>query len=41
MRTKLGVLVAGFGLLVLALPALSHHSFGAPFRLAWMSAALT
>jgi hypothetical protein len=31
MRTKLGVLVAGFGLLVSALPALAHHSFGAEY----------
>jgi hypothetical protein len=31
MRTKLGVLVAGLGLLVAALPALAHHSFGAEY----------
>jgi hypothetical protein len=31
MRTKLGVLVAGLGLLFLALPALAHHSFGAEY----------
>ncbi|HXM94751.1 MAG TPA: DUF6152 family protein [Candidatus Dormibacteraeota bacterium] len=31
MRTKLGLLVAGLGLLVAALPALAHHSFGAEY----------
>ena len=31
MRTKSRVLVAGFGLLVSALPALAHHSFGAEY----------
>ena len=31
MRTKLGVLVADLGLLVAALPALAHHSFGAEY----------
>jgi hypothetical protein len=31
MRTKLGVLVAGLGLLVSALPVLAHHSFGAEY----------
>ena len=31
MRTKIGVLVAGLGLLVLALPAIAHHSFVAEF----------
>jgi len=31
MRTKLGVLVAGLFLLVAALPALAHHSFGAEY----------
>jgi hypothetical protein len=31
MRTKLGVLVAGLWLLVPALPALAHHSFGAEY----------
>jgi len=31
MRTKVGVLVTGLGLLVLALPALAHHSFAAEY----------
>ena len=31
MRLKLGVLVAGLVLLVAALPALAHHSFGAEY----------
>jgi len=31
MRIKLGVLVAGLGLLVPAPPALAHHSFGAEY----------
>jgi hypothetical protein len=31
MRTKLGVLVAGLGLLFPALPVLAHHSFGAEY----------
>ena len=31
MRKKLGVLVAGLGLLVPAIPALAHHSFAAEY----------
>ena len=31
MRTKLGLLVAGLSLLIAALPALAHHSFGAEY----------
>jgi hypothetical protein len=31
MRTKLGVLVAGLSLLVLAVPAVAHHSFAAEY----------
>ena len=31
MRIKLSLLVAGLGLLVPALPALAHHSFGAEY----------
>lgn len=31
MRTKFGVLVAGLGLLVPAIPALAHHSFAAEY----------
>src|ERR1700686_1613670 len=31
MRTKLGFLVAGIGLLVAALPALAHHAFVAQY----------
>ena len=31
MRTKVSVLVTGLGLLVLALPALAHHSFAAEY----------
>lgn len=31
MRTKLGVLVAGLGLLASAVPALAHHSFAAEY----------
>jgi hypothetical protein len=31
MTKKLGVLVAGFGLLVPAIPALAHHSFAAEY----------
>lgn len=31
MRTKLGVLIAGLGLLVPAIPALAHHSFAAEY----------
>jgi hypothetical protein len=31
MRKKLGVLVAGLGLLVPAVPALAHHSFAAEY----------
>jgi hypothetical protein len=31
MRTKSGLLVAGLGLLVAALPAFAHHSFGAEY----------
>jgi len=31
MRSKSGVLVAGLGLLVAALPALAHHSFAAEY----------
>ena len=31
MRMKLGVIAAGFGLLLLALPALAHHSFAAEY----------
>lgn len=32
MRTRLSLLVAGLGLLVLAVPALAHHSFGAQYN---------
>jgi hypothetical protein len=31
MKRKLGVLIAGFGLLVSALPLLAHHSFAAEY----------
>jgi hypothetical protein len=31
MRKKLGVLVAGLGLLIPAIPALAHHSFAAEY----------
>src|SRR6266571_1182589 len=31
MKTELGVLVAGLGLLIPAIPALAHHSFAAEY----------
>ena len=31
MRTKLSVMIAGFGLLLAAVPVLAHHSFAAEF----------